>query len=123
GFVTVVAGPAAEPGDGPPGPGQGIGRMRILLLGSALLQLLLEGVQDLNLGSVEDVAGRLVSSTGGAREHELHGDDGGEERNDHKLFESLPVLDDALLDAQPLTLKGSKQLLDVPAQAIPADHR
>src|SRR6202035_3487679 len=73
GFVTVVAGPAAEPGDGPPGPGQGIGRMRILLLGSAPLQLLLEGVQDLNLGSVEDVAGRLVSSSGGAREHELHG--------------------------------------------------
>ena len=34
----------------------------------------------------------------------------------------LAVLDHALLDAQPLTLEGSKQLLDVPAQAVPADH-
>src|SRR6266478_2728031 len=58
----------------------------------------------------------------GSTQYELHRHSGDDKRNHDKLFESLAVLDHTLLDAQPLTLEGPEQLLDVPAQAIPANH-
>src|SRR5262245_11083825 len=79
-------------------------------------------MEDLDLLGIEHAAGGWVLATGGARQHELHGDGGDDEGNHNQLFESLAVLDHALLDAQPLALERSKQLLDVPSQAIPADH-
>src|SRR5262245_30746617 len=117
-----VAGPAAETSDGPASPGQTAGGMEISLLDRAPLQLLLQRMQDLDLFGLEHAAGRGVLAAGGARQHKLHGDGGGNERDNRELFESLAVLDHTLLDAQALTLKGSKQLLDVPALAVPADH-
>src|SRR5262249_2972060 len=121
-FVTAVAGPTAETGDRPAGPGQAFVRMRVLLLGRASLQLFLQGIEDLNLFEIKYAARGCMLSADRARQHELHGDGGGDERDSGELFESLAILDYALFDAQSLTLKGSKQLLDVPAQAVPADH-
>src|SRR6266702_3898766 len=41
-FVTMIAGPAAEAGDGPAGPGKTFGSMGVLLLGGAPLQARLQ---------------------------------------------------------------------------------
>src|SRR3984893_5819813 len=46
-FVAILSGPAAETGDGPAGPGQAVGRMRVLLLGRAPLQFRLQRMQNL----------------------------------------------------------------------------
>src|SRR5215208_1414955 len=122
GFVALVTCPAAEAGDDPTGPGQAIGWMRVLLFACATLQFLLQRMHDHNLLGIEHAAGGRILAAGGARQHELHGD-GGDDEGDHgELFERLAVLDHALLDAQPLALERSKQLLDVPAKAVPADY-
>ena len=123
GSFTFVAGPAAEASDGPGGPSEGSGWIGILLLGGAALQSRLQGVQDLDLSVVKNVDCRLIVIVGGAGEHQLHGLAGGDEGNDGELFEGIAVLNDALFNAQPLALDGSEQLFDVPALAIPTDHR
>src|SRR5208337_485836 len=83
GFVAGIAGPSAEAGDGPAGPGEGPGRMGVLLFQRAALQFLLQNVQDLDLSFVEDAArrrhrgdgfigaGRRIAIGGGAGQHEL----------------------------------------------------
>jgi hypothetical protein len=80
-------------------------------------------MQDFNLQGVEHTAGGTALAAGSAGQHELHGGRGGDERDDDKLFESFAVLNDALLDAQSLPFESSEQLFDVPAHAVPADHR
>src|SRR5262249_54967891 len=54
--------------------------------------------------------------------HELHRDSRRDESDYGQFFESFAVLDDTFLDAQPLAFKRPKQLFDVPALPIPADH-
>src|SRR5208337_1106814 len=121
GFVAAVAGPSAEAGDGPAGPGESRGRVRVLLFQCAALQFLLQDLQDLDLSVVEDAArrrhrgggfiaaSRRTAVGGGAGEHELHGDGGADQADHGELFERGAVLDHALLDAKTLPLEGAKQ--------------
>src|SRR5215472_15877903 len=121
-FVAAVTGPAAQACDAPACPGQAVGRMRVLLLDGAPLQLGLQCTQDVNLLGAEHAACGWTLAAGGARQRKLHGDGSGDERNDDELFENLAILDDALLDSQSLPFESPEQLFDIPAQAIPADH-
>src|SRR6266700_3455903 len=122
GFIAAVTGPATEPRNGPGGPFEAVRRMGILLFWGSPLQLLLQGTQNLDLSFVEHAAGGRPLAIGCAREHELHRDGCGDESDHGELFENLAILDDTLLNSQSLSFESSEQLLDVPAQAIPADH-
>src|SRR5271166_2869194 len=104
GFVAGIAGPSAEAGDGPAGPGEGPGRMGVLLFQRAALQFLLQNVQDLDLSFVEDAARRRIAIGGGAGQHELHGDGGADQADHGEFFERRAVLDHALLDTKTLPL-------------------
>src|SRR5271170_1392248 len=101
--LSTVPGPPAETGDGPGGPGEAVGRVGVLLFERATLQSLKQGVQDLDLGVVDDTAGGRPGAGdrvgGGAGEHELHGDGGADEGDHGEFFERGAVLDHALLDA------------------------
>src|SRR5215472_14168725 len=55
-FVAAVTGPAAQACDAPACPGQAVGRMRVLLLDGAPLQLGLQCTQDVNLLGAEHAA-------------------------------------------------------------------
>ena len=61
--------------------------------------------EDFDLGGVENACGRRFIAACGASQHELHRNSGADERNDGELFERHAILDDALLDAQPLALR------------------
>ena len=87
------------------------------------LQSCFQRVEDRGLPSVKNVRGRVVVICTGASEHELHGH-GGTDKCDHgEFFQRGAVLDDALLKANPLAFDGSEELFNMPALAIPADHR
>jgi len=98
-----------------------VGRKGVVLLWRSPRQRFEQDGKDAELLGSEDAAGRRGVLGGAARGDELHGRGGGDESHGGELFESLAVLDDALLEAQSLLLEGSKELFDIPAPAIPAD--
>jgi hypothetical protein len=108
-FVAGVAGPAAEAGDGPGGPSESSGWIRILLFSSASLQPRLQCGQHLQLAIVKDVRCRLAVMWGDAREHELHRLAGSDQRDNGQFFEGFAVGNDAFLNVDPwrLTVRNS----------------
>src|SRR6266853_3913478 len=123
GSLAFVAGPSAEAGNSPGGPGKTFGRIGIFLFAGAPLQSRLQRLDDLDLSFVEDMLGRLIVIGSGASEHELHGLGGADQCDDGKFFKGGSIFDDALLDIQSVALQGPKQLFDMPALAIPTDRR
>src|SRR6266481_9316184 len=123
GSLAFVAGPSAEAGNSPGGPGKTFGRIGIFLFAGAPLQSRLQRLDDLDLPFVEDMLGRLIVIGSGASEHELHGLGGTDQCDDGKFFKGGSIFDDALLDIQSVALQGPKQLFDMPALAIPTDRR
>jgi hypothetical protein len=79
--------------------------------------------KNLDLLFAEDAAGWRARAVRNSREHKLQGDGRGDESDYGKLFESFATLDHTFLNPQPLALEDTKQLLNVPAQTIPANHR
>src|SRR6266446_3138488 len=112
--------PAAEASDDPTRPGQGIGGMRVLLLGGSPFETRLVEAEGFDLVGREDLLGRgRRGAAAGADElHDAGRRQGGEKG---EFAEGLSALDLAGLDVEPLALEGPEQLLDVPAPAVPVD--
>src|SRR5215831_1595160 len=89
----------------------------------APLHCLLKRMENPDLLVVEHAIGQRPLAASFPHEHELHRDSRRDESDYGQFFESFAVLDDTFLDAQPLAFKRPKQLFDVPALPIPADHR
>src|SRR5438552_12957139 len=100
--IAFVSGPAAKACDCPRSPGESAGAVRVPLLIRAPLQLRLKRMQHFDFRFIEHAFGWRILAFGSTCQHQLHGDTRSNKRDHRELFQSAAILDDTLLDAQPL---------------------